>query len=208
MKYNLNNKDYDVFITRKGNKNTYIRVKNDGIYVTTSYFVPNISIKSLLDKNKEYLLKRIDSIKKSNQNDNEFCLFGKKYEIIYMDTKTHIIGDKLYVSDNKTLEKWMNKEIREVFLSRLDYIYKKFEEDIPYPSLKIRKMTTRWGVCNRKNKSITLNYNLIREEVYKIDYVIIHELSHFVHFDHSKQFWATVIKYEPNYKKIRKELKG
>src|SRR5574344_647298 len=208
MKYNLNNKDYDVFITRKGNKNTYIRVKNDGIYVTTSYFVPNISIKSLLDKNKEYLLKRIDSIKKSNQNDNEFCLFGKKYEIIYMDTKTHIIGDKLYVSDNKTLEKWMNKEIREVFLSRLDYIYKKFEEDIPYPSLKIRKMTTRWGVCNRKNKSITLNYNLIREEVYKIDYVIIHELSHFVHFDHSKQFWATVIKYELTYKKIRKELKG
>ena len=43
---------------------------------------------------------------------------------------------------------------------------------------------------------------LIRESIDKLDYVIVHELSHFVCFDHSSSFWALVEKYCPNYKKI------
>ena len=82
-----------------------------------------------------------------------------------------------------------------------------FEENIPYPNLKIRKMKTRWGVCNRKNNNVTLNSELIKYGYDQIDYVITHELSHFVHFNHSKDFWMTVSKYCPNYKKIRKSLK-
>lgn len=68
-------------------------------------------------------------------------------------------------------------------------------------------MKTRWGVCNRKDNSVTLNSELIRYEADKLDYVIIHELSHFVHFNHSKNFWNLVSKYCPNYKQARKDLK-
>ena len=84
----------------------------------------------------------------------------------------------------------------------------KFDENIPYPILKIRTMKTRWGVCNRKVKSVTLNFNLVKYDYYCLDYVIVHELSHFVHFDHSKEFWNTVSKYYPNYKIIQKKLKN
>ena len=80
--------------------------------------------------------------------------------------------------------------------------------DFPYPILKIRTMKTRWGVCNRKIKSVTLNFNLIKYDYDCLDYVIVHELSHFVHFDHSKEFWNTVSKYYPNYKIIQKKLKN
>ena len=76
-----------------------------------------------------------------------------------------------------------------------------------YPKLKIRNMKTRWGVCNRRDDSITLNSKLIRYEIHDIDYVIIHELAHLVHFDHSKAFWQTVEKYMPNYKRAIKNLK-
>ena len=68
-------------------------------------------------------------------------------------------------------------------------------------------MKTRWGVYNRKNHTITLNSRLIEFDTEKIDYVITHELSHIIHFDHSEYFWQLVSKYCPNYKKIRKELK-
>ena len=68
-------------------------------------------------------------------------------------------------------------------------------------------MKTRWGVCNRRDLSVTLNFNLIKYDLSALDYVIVHELSHFVHFDHSKEFWNTVGKYYPEYKKITKMLK-
>ena len=69
-------------------------------------------------------------------------------------------------------------------------------------------MKTRWGVCNKRDDSVTLNAELFREPIECLDYVITHELSHFVHFDHSKEFWKLVEKYNPDYKKVRKYLKG
>ncbi len=94
-----------------------------------------------------------------------------------------------------------------VFSERLEYNYDLFDEKIPFPKLKIRKMKTRWGVCNKRDNSVTLNAKLIKYSLREIDYVIIHELSHFVHFDHSREFWETVSKYMPLYKKAVKVLK-
>ena len=86
-------------------------------------------------------------------------------------------------------------------------MFNKFYENIKSPILKIRTMKTRWGVYNRKNHTITLNSKLIEFDIEKIDYVIVHELSHIIHFDHSKEFWNLVSKYCPNYKAIRKEMR-
>ena len=68
-------------------------------------------------------------------------------------------------------------------------------------------MKTRWGVCNKKLQKVTLNYNLIYMDTKYLDYVIVHELSHLVYFNHSADFWALVGKYCKNYKQIRKEMK-
>ena len=105
------------------------------------------------------------------------------------------------------LEKWYKNEMINFFQERLEINYQRFNENIPYPNLKIRNMKTRWGVCNRKTKTITLNSNLMKYSIDKLDYVIIHELSHFIHFDHSRSFWNLVGYYCKDYKKIRKELR-
>ena len=52
MIFNYNDKEYEVEIIRKKNKNTYVRVRDNKIYVTTSYFVSNGKIKRLLDENR------------------------------------------------------------------------------------------------------------------------------------------------------------
>ena len=210
MKYKLDGTYYDVYVIKKNNKNTYIRIKDDlGIYVTTNYFVTNKKIIELLDENQDYLRKAIYRQEQKNEKKENFYYLGKSYDVIYMNTKEiEIINNRFYVKDEKTLDKWYKKQMGVLFKERLDYYYNLFEENIPYPNLKIRKMTTRWGVCNRKNNNVTLNSELMRYSIDKIDYVIIHELSHFIHFDHSKEFWALVSKYCPNYKKIRKELRS
>ena len=83
-----------------------------------------------------------------------------------------------------------------------------FEESILLPNLKIRKMKTRWGVCNIKTNNITLNFYLSRYNIECLDYVIIHELAHLLEANHSKKFWNIVSKYCSNYKDIRKKLRS
>ena len=83
MKYEIDNKLYDVIITRKNNKNTYIRVKSDlKIYVTTSYFATKNFIIRLLDKNIEDLKKMINHQMKEIDKQESFFYLGHKYEII------------------------------------------------------------------------------------------------------------------------------
>ena len=209
MIFNYNGKYYEVIIEKKNNKNTYIRVKEDlKIYVTTSYLTPKIAIKNLIENNKKSIINMIEKQEKRKDKKEGYYFLGQKINIIKFDVKRPFLEDNnLYIKDEEDITKWYNKQIKKVFKERLDTIYNTFTEDIPYPSLTIRNMKTRWGVCNKKLEKVTLNYNLIYMDRKYLDYVIVHELSHFIHFDHSKEFWKLVSENEPNYKQIRKEMR-
>jgi len=210
MKYVVDNITYDVVIEKKGNKNTYIRIKEDNvIYVTTNYLMPKFKIKKLLDDNKDVIIKMIEKNNKRQEKNEHFYYLGKKYDLVKIPTfkSVEVDNNKIYYPNEKTLNNWYKKEMVNLFSERLNVNYNNFQENIPFPKLKIRTMKTRWGVCNRRDNSVTLNSELMKYEIDKLDYVIIHELSHFVHFNHSKEFWNVVSKYCPNYKNLRKELK-
>ena len=207
MKYIYNDEEYEVEIIRKNNKNTYLRVKEGKIIVTTNYLTSKGQIEKLINNNKQFINKNLDKETKK-QEDTSFKLFGINYDIIYGFPNTEIENNKIYTNDEKTLNKYLSKYITSVYQERLNYYYKLFEEKIPVPNLKIRKMTSRWGVCNIKNHNITLNLELSKYNIEALNYVIVHELSHFIHPNHSKDFWLLVGKYYPKYKEIRKSLKN
>lgn len=208
MKYNYLDKEYNINIIRKNNKNTYIRFKNNEIVVTTNYFVSDKKILALIQQNKSFIE---NAINKSNQKleDEGFKLFGNKYDIVYINTisKVEIEDNKIYARDIKMLNKYLYDYIYKIYLDRLMLWYDTFSEKLPPCNLKIRKMTSRWGVCNIKNKNVTLNLELSHYNIRYLDYVIIHELSHFIYPNHSKDFWLLVAKYCSNYKQIRQEMK-
>ena len=210
MKYEIDGIEYNVIIEKKNNKNTYIKVKDDlNIYVTTNYLVRDKEIEKLLNDNYVSIKKMVNRKKKVKAKEDGFYLFGRKYDII-VDSRVdeiYLEGSKIYVSNMDKFNKWLKKETIKLYKEHLDRIYNMFEENIPYPKLKIRNMKTRWGVNNKRDNSVTLNSKLIEFDSTKLDYVIVHELSHFVHFDHSKAFWSVVSKYSPNYKEIRKEMR-
>lgn len=210
MTYKIENKDYNVLIERKNNKNTYVSIDDKlNIVVKTNYLTSDKKVVKILDDNYDYLLKLLSKRVKQIEKESYFYYLGNRYDIIILSTikGVDIVGNKIYTKDEKTFLRWYKNEMKRIFTERLEYNYSLFKENIPYPNLRIRTMKTRWGVCNRKNNTVTLNALLIRESLEKIDYVIIHELSHFVHFDHSKKFWECVSKYCPNYKSIRKSMK-
>ena len=210
MIFNYNDKEYEVEIIRKKNKNTYVRVRDNKIYVTTSYFVSNGKIKRLLDENRCEIGNMIDRAKVREHRKELFIVFGKYYNVIYGDFERDLIleEDTIKVKNQEVLYKWIDNLVKSTFYNRLMSKFDDFEEDIPIPTLKIKPMKSRWGVCNTKTKCITLNLDLFRYDIKCLDYVAVHELAHFLEPNHSKAFWSIVEKYCPNYKEIKKILKG
>ncbi len=210
MHFKINNNSYNVIIEKKRtNKNTYIRVTKDlDIKVTTSIFTTTHYIEKLLNQNEDKILSMIDSINKKRQNNTGFNYLGKKYDIIYLDTKTPIFKeDKVYIKEDFDIYAWYKKQAKPLFEEHLLNSYQNFTRKIPKPTLRIRKMTTRWGVCNIKTHIITINLELIKRDTKFLDYVIIHELSHLIYPDHSSNFWSLVEENMPDYKKYRKEMR-
>lgn len=76
-----------------------------------------------------------------------------------------------------------------------------------YPSeIRFKNQKTRWGSCSSK-KIINLNWKLVAAPIEVIDYILIHELSHLAHMNHSAQFWGLVEKHCPDYMQSEKWLK-
>ena len=210
MQLNLNNRDYDIIIDYKNNKNMYLRIKDDlKIYITAPYHINEKDIKKFIEKNINSISKiLLEKEQKKERLNNKFLYLGKYYDICYIENKKIIFGtDRIFINKNMNIDSFYKKQASIIFKERLNYCYNLFIENIPYPALRIRKMTSKWGVCNVTKKIVTLNLNLIKLDLKYLDYVIIHELAHLIYADHSKSFWQVVSKYCPNYKTLRKEMK-
>jgi len=210
MQLSYNGKDYDIIVEKKrGQKRTYIRVNKElKIKVTTNFLTSNYSIKNLISENYDKICKMIDFQEIKFKNNNGFFYLGKKYIVIKHDGNgISFSDDKVYIGNDFDIDKWYKKQAKQLFLERLDYNYNNFSRKIPYPKLRIRKMSSRWGVCNIETHVITLNLELIKRNIDYLDYVIIHEMSHLIYGDHSRSFWKLVEDNMPNYKKYREEMK-
>lgn len=75
-----------------------------------------------------------------------------------------------------------------------------------YTSVTIRDQKTRWGSCSSRG-TLSFNYRLIFAPPQVLDYVVVHELCHLTHMNHSKEFWNMVGSVMPDYKTHRKWLK-
>lgn len=210
MKLDIDGNLYEIVIERKvGNRNTYIRVKKDmKVHVTTNTFTTNKMIEKLINDNYNKIVKMFEVQEKKKENNDGFFYLGKKYDIVYASYCDISFGEeKVFINKNLDIDKWYKNQAKKLFLERLDYQYSKFSRRIPYPTLRIRKMTSRWGVCNIRTKVLTLNLELIKRDIKYLDYVIVHELSHLIHGDHSSDFWKLVGENMPDYKKYREEMK-
>lgn len=200
---------YPVIINRKSIKNIYLRFKDNQIYISANRLVSDRQIGSFIEENQTQISKLAHrhQIKKSKADG--LYLLGRQYELIINNSIKEVIieNDQIYAKSLNSFNQWLKQFIIDNFSKRMEVCYNNFNQKIPYPTLKIRKMTSRWGVCHHGKQTVTLNTELIKYPSQVIDYVIIHELCHFIHPHHQKPFWELVAVYVPDYKKIRQQLK-
>lgn len=128
----------------------------------------------------------------------------------FLETNRKMIREKLPLRDPSEQrardyqKKILTKKAKEYLPYRLEYFAKLYGYN--YDKCRLSHANTRWGSCS-SNKTISLNIGLMKVPEVLRDYVILHELAHLNHMDHSKEFWAEVATHDKNYKIHEKKLK-
>ncbi len=219
---------YSYLLETKSIKNVKLTVDKDKNVVVSapSY----ISVRKIED----FIIENIDFIEKNIERRNEierlnnlkeyktgehFLLFGKRIKIVskeFSQDKVILEENTLYIllkedtaENRKThFEKFLKRTGKKVFEEILDQHYPAFQKKIKTkPHITVRQMITKWGSANPAKNKITMNTALLFAPKDLIEYVLLHELCHFYHLDHSRAFYKKLAESVPDYKEKRKRLK-
>lgn len=177
-------------------------------------------VEPFLLKHSRWLFNRLETksvnMQKSYAEGELHYFLGKRYPIkVNLSSRNSVVfqNDAIVICAKSQelveslLDRWYLEQARRVFQEIAMPLIKQMEKyNVAPSSFSIRKMKTRWGSCSRKG-SISLNLHLIKLPEQCIREVILHELCHLVHFNHSKDFYALMTAEMPDWKIWKKELR-
>lgn len=139
-----------------------------------------------------------------------FSVSESKRPLVYQDGKTLYVC-ALDINDQDRLlgqfSKWWRNESLKHLNAQVDRLYPivgKYE--LSKPKILLRKMSTLWGSCSPSSGIVTFNQYLTKAKPACIEYVVLHELVHFLYPNHSKQFYNFLSSYMPDWKDRKKIL--
>ena len=226
----LSDREIEYDLQRKRVKNINLRIKPDRtITVSANPRVPESRIERFILEKQEFILRALEKYGKMQKSlpkpkqyiDGETVkVFGENFTLkVFLAKKNHVEKDepfiKLYVRSiddlslkEKVLDKWLYKQVEEIVVSICEKVYPLFKNYCgDFPTIKFRKMTSRWGSCNFVRNILTFNYALINVPIECVEYVIYHEFTHFIEPNHSKKFYLALSNFLPDYKERKRELK-
>lgn len=222
------NREIKFNIIYRKRKTMSLEIKRDGII---NVIAPNGLDKTcIVDKVKnksDWIIKKLDEIEvldnnryiRSYESGDIFLYLGNEYilEILVdkstIGTSVSLENNKLIVRSNsnnkdviqRALKKWYTDETLGIVKERINY-YKLFFEDT-VTSIKIKDQKSRWASCTYKNE-ILFNLRCSMMPIQIIDYIVVHEMCHMEHRNHSKDFYLAVERILPDYKERVKWLKN
>jgi len=109
------------------------------------------------------------------------------------------------VTIKSALDAWYRQRAREVFAQRLPVIAEPLQWVHALPPVRLQFMKRQWGNCSPAGR-ITLNPWLVRAPREAIDYVLLHEMCHLKHHNHSRAFYSTLDRHMPGWREIKERL--
>ena len=154
---------------------------------------------------KQYPIEIVASDKNSVVFDNEKIVIRQRVDKS-TSQQAHLSASKS-VSASDLLDRWYLEQAKRIFREiSIPLVESMKKYNVAPKSFAIKKMKTRWGSCSSKG-NINLNLHLIKLPEQCIKEVILHELCHLVHFNHSKDFYALMTAEMPDWKVWKKEIK-
>ena len=207
---------FDVEITKKRIKNIYLKVEGNKINASCPYYVAQYEVYKFIEAKSNWIYK----VYKYNQSrprntfvyrgGDVFYVFGKAYKLVRTigRKKVSIVNDTIYFTykdDSFDGIKALYKELDRMLLSLAREYFNKYRRvllDYGYidePIINARIMTSKWGVCYTRNNRINISSYLIHYPYICLEYIMIHEMTHFIVPNHSKRFYEIIANNMPDY---------
>lgn len=223
------NGQVSVQIIRKRIRNVHLKVfRSLEVVLSVPIAVPNDWIDSFLDGHIEWIDSQITKYKRASGYNNLFNirsgsstqLLGKDvriYKEASLSTRVELDEKKVCIflkdtSDEelaqRLFDEWWRNTANDIFQTELEKLYRKIfkKYGLNQPRILVRKMKTLWGSCTPKKDKITLNEYLLKADIRCIQYVILHELTHLIYPNHSKEFYDFLTIHMPDWKERKKQL--
>lgn len=225
----LNGREIQYDLQRKKVKNVNLRIKPDQtIHVSAGRWVSEEFIRSFIISKADYILNALDRYAEMAKNAPKPKQYvdGEMISVLGLERELKVVGgckrNGVEVEENiilrvkdaddfelkkKVVDKWLTELCKEVVGKVCREVYPVFEQyGIAFPELKFRKMVSRWGSCQPNRGILTFNTVLVEAPIECVEYVVVHEFTHFLHPDHSKRFYAKVAEIMPDWKERKGRL--
>ncbi len=208
-------------LIRSKRRSVSLTISQEGrLIVRAPLRLPLREIQKLIQDKRDWIIdKKRQAIERVNQAQNfsvqhggTIPFLGETLKLIMTDKVRFITlreGELLIPSvyqekANPMLKKWYQNQAKALLNKRIAELSKLY--GIPFQECRITSARKRWGSCNSKN-NINLTWRLIMANQRAVDYVIVHELCHVIHKNHSSAFWHKVRDIMPDFAIHRKWLR-
>lgn len=205
-------------IQRTNRKTLCIVIKPDKrIIVKAPLWVSQKQIDEFIKEKSKWIEKHISNLittpKHQYINEENFLYLGNKITLKLESVTKCSLRENFLIAPikNNSIEikkciiKFYKNNSKNFIFNRLVFFSKKY--GLPFNKFSLSSAKTRWGSCSNQN-NIRINFKLIMAPIEIIDYVILHELTHTVHKNHSKEFWKYLSFMCPWHKQRKKWLKN
>ena len=225
----LDGKEVQYHLERKKVKNINLRIKpNSSIYVSANNLISQEKIEKFLNEKSEFILKALEHYREIEKyapkpkqyiDGEHFKICGHDLRLkVFKGAKNHIESDGVYIKltvkdindfelKQKSMDKWIKEQCVSTITMVCEAVYPKFQKyGVVFPELKFRRMISRWGSCQPKRGTLTFNISLIEAPMACIEYVVVHEFTHFMQPNHSKKFYTQLTMFMPDWLERKKLL--
>lgn len=205
-------------VVRSSRKSVALVIDNEAnLIVRAPILMPDTAIDEFVRKKRRWI----------NEKQQQVAVFGEKHQTVVVrtgDSIMHLGSSYAIIKDNvETVEisgneliipedydvgaliLWLKKEVSQIISERVS-MYANIMGVAP-ATVKLSEAKARWGSCSTYN-NLNFAWRLIMCPLFVIDYVVVHELSHFTYKNHSPAFWARVKTVLPNYEDAQEWLKA
>lgn len=226
LKFEYGNEVIEYEIIRRKRKTICIKINEDGAVIVSAplriskeyiLLVLKNRVNWILEKQKEIKQRSLAKVKRDFTEGSTFMYLGQEYPLhLVFDEKSKNINielnEQLNIYTNTmdieklkiALEKWYREETLKIVTKRINYYSNHFKDKVT--DIRVKEQKRRWASCTGKN-AILFNWRCSMARADVLDYIVVHEMCHMDHRNHSKYFWNRVQEILPDYKEKHEWLK-
>jgi predicted metal-dependent hydrolase len=203
-------KDITYKLSYKDRKSCSIAIEEDGsVIVSVPIGTTDKEVEELIRKKSQWIKAKKALVKDRRKlNCDEVMYLGEIYKIKimvepYLKKEFVLLHEGIFYINTiaeerakKVLEKRFRKDCEEIIIKKIN-IYERYFLKEP-KEIKVKEQKRRWGSCSYDDR-LFFNWKLVMGRESALEYVVVHEMCHMIHKNHSKQYWSLVGKIMPNY---------